>query len=95
MNSVYRQFGCRLSAFVQISGVGDAWRLWETQVLPGIFFYKFFIFGCVGSLLLHALFSGCGELALLSRCGVQASLQCFLIYNMGPALTPCRVDERT
>jgi len=85
MNSGDRWFGCRLRAFVQIYGVGDAWRLWETHFLPGIFFFFFsFIFGHVGSLLLHGLFSSCGELVLLSSCGVQAS-HCsgFSLWSMG------------
>ena len=57
--------------------LGDCGRL--TSSLES--FFKFFIFGCVESLLLHALFPGCGVLALLSRCGVQASLQWLLLLE--------------
>ena len=52
-----------------------------TREFPRLYFFKklslFYlficIFGCVGSLLLHELFSSCGEWGLLSRCGVQVS----------------------
>ena len=36
-------------------------------------FFNSFIFGCVGSLLLHTLFSSCREQGILSSCGSQAS----------------------
>ena len=35
-----------------------------------------FIFGCAGSLLLHRIFSSCGERGLLSSCSAQASPCC-------------------
>ena len=38
------------------------------------FFFNLFIFGCARSLLLHGLFSSCGEREQLSSCSVQASL---------------------
>ena len=37
------------------------------------FYFFTYIFGCAESLLLHELFSSCGEWGLLSRCGVQVS----------------------
>ena len=58
--------------------VGDSLPPWN------LFFFFSFIFGHVGSLLLHGLFSSCGELVLLSSCGVQAS-HCsgFSLWSMG------------
>ena len=62
--------------------LGDCGRL--TSSLESFFFFFSFIFGHVGSLLLHGLFSSCGELVLLSSCGVQAS-HCsgFSLWSMG------------
>ena len=49
--------------------LGDCGRLISS--LESFFFPS--VFGRVGSLLLRGLFSSCGELVLLSSCGVQAS----------------------
>ena len=69
--------------------LGDCGRL-RSSLESFFFFFNFFIFGCVGSLLLHALFSGCGELALLPRCDVQASLQwLLLLQSMGSRCPDC------
>ena len=38
-----------------------------------ILFIYLFIFGCAGSLLLHGLFSSCGEKGLLPSCRARAS----------------------
>ena len=81
MNSGDRWFGCRLRAFVQIYGVGDAWRLWETHFLPGIFFFFFHLFlamwglcCCMGFSLVVA--SWCYSLAVVCRLLIAVASLC-------------------
>ena len=45
---------------------------WSSNFLKNIFNY-FFIFGCVGSVLLGGLFFSCSQWGLLSSCSAQAS----------------------
>ena len=52
---------------------------WANAVASFLFFKTYLcIFGYAGSLLLHGLFSSCGERGLLSSWGVRAS-HCFLL----------------
>ena len=49
----------------------------DTSIFLGLYFLKnnfiyLFTFGCSGSLLLHGLFSSCGQWGLLSSCRAQA-----------------------